>query len=67
MKIEITTDDTWNDRRLTLVEDHGDTLLVCIHNQDDGPRDGHTAKVRKADIIRLAKMIAVPFVDEADQ
>ena len=70
MKIEVSTDQTWNNKCITFVEEPsamGDQVKVCIHDQGDDPHTGYTAKVYRDDIIRLAKMLATPYVNEADQ
>ena len=67
MQIEIKSDTSWNDKRLTLVEEPrgmGDLIHICIHGEHDGATTGETVKVYKADFIRVAKMFAVEYENE---
>lgn len=63
MKIEIDTDMKWAQRRLTFIEEPssmGDKVHVCLHDDGDDAQSGTTVKVYAADLIRAAKMLAVP-------
>ena len=69
MSIALPERANWNSNRLTLVEQPGgmgDMVLVCVHKDSDEPDQGTTVKVLKADLIRAAKMLSVPF-EEPDQ
>ena len=67
MQIEIKSDTSWNDKRLTLVEEPnvmGDLIHICIHGEHDYATIGETVKVYKSDFIRAAKMFAVEYETE---
>ena len=57
----------WNDLRLTLIEEFstmGDTIIVCLHQEDYSPLSGHTVKVSKPELVRAAQMLDVSYFKE---
>lgn len=62
MIIQLNTDNTWNDNRLSVIEQHNgiddQAVLVCVHGEHDSAElGGHTALVNRDDLIRLGKML----------
>ena len=64
VKIALRSKAGWNEKRLTFVEEPsamGDAVMVCIHGDGDDPECGTTVKVYRYDLIRAARMLALPF------
>jgi hypothetical protein len=63
MIIQINTENTWNDNRLSVIEQHdgidNSSILICIHEEHDSAESGGvTALVTREDLIRLGKILS---------